>query len=122
MSAHIINELGVIQISDNVISKAISDVAMQSYGVVGLVSASATDSLLTLLGKDNITKGVVLNIKNNKMTIDLHVILEYGVKISVVTENLIDAIKFHVEEHTGIEVEKVNIIVRDIRLQNQEEI
>ena len=122
MTAHIVNELGVVQIDEQVIINIASKAAMQSYGIVGFVSATATDTILTLLKQENLSKGIVLSIKDNKIILDLYVILEYGVKISTVSENIINTIKFKVEESTGIDVDKINIIVKDIRLQNQEEI
>lgn len=121
MSAHIINKMGIVNIDEQVIKTIASNAAMESYGIVGLVNATATESLFDLLMKENLSKGVILKVEDNKINIDLHVILEYGVKISVVSKNIIDTIKFNVEESTGITVEKINIIVRDIRLQNQEE-
>lgn len=48
---------------------------------------------------------------------DLFVILEYGINISVVAENIIEKVKFNVENLTGLEVEKVNVFVQDIRVQ-----
>ncbi|WP_099203069.1 Asp23/Gls24 family envelope stress response protein [Miniphocaeibacter massiliensis] len=122
MSAHIINEFGSITVSDQVITNIASNVAMESYGIVGLVNANTTNTILTLLKKDNLSKGVTVTIENNKITIDLSVILEHGVQISVVSENIIETVKFNVEEKTGIKVDKVNILVRDIRLQDQEEV
>lgn len=121
MSAHIINKMGIVKIDEQVIKTIASNAAMESYGIVGLVSATTTDSLYNLLMNENLSKGVILRVEDNKINIDLHVILEYGVKISVVSKNIIDTIKFNVEQTTGIKVDSINIIVRDIRLQNQEE-
>ncbi len=122
MSAHIINEFGSITISEQVITDIASNVAMESYGIVGLVNATTTNAILTLLKKENLSKGVTIKIENNKITIDLSVILEHGVQISVVSENIIETVKFNVEEKTGIKVDKVNILIRDIRLQDQEDL
>mgnify|MGYP002757144444 CR=1 FL=1 len=120
MSAYIKNELGLIKIDDQVIATIASEAAMKCYGVVGLVNASASESILTLLGKESLSKGIILKIQDNKINIDLSVILEFGVQIAVVCENIIETIKFQVEHETGIPVDKINVIVRDIRLHNQE--
>ena len=122
MSAHLVNDYGVIQIKNEVINIIASNAAMELYGVVGLVNANATESILSLLKNDNLSKGVLLSINENKISLDLHVILEYGVNISAVCENIIDTIKYKLEENTGIKVNRVNVIVRDIKLQNQEDI
>ena len=57
-----------------------------------------------------------MSIKNNKLTINFHVIVSYGVSILAVTDNLISNVKYKVEEFTGIEVEKINIFVEGVRV------
>ena len=57
-----------------------------------------------------------MSIHNNKLTINFHVIVAYGVSILAVTDNLISNVKYKVEEFTGIEVEKINIFVEGVRV------
>ena len=57
-----------------------------------------------------------MSIRNNKLTINFHVIVAYGVSILAVTDNLISNVKYKVEEFTGIEVEKINIFVEGVRV------
>ena len=47
---------------------------------------------------------------------DFHVIVSYGVSISAVTDNLINNVKYKVEEFTGMEIEKINILVEGVRV------
>ena len=54
--------------------------------------------------------------KKGGLEIDLSVVLQYGVKITVVSENIIETVKFNLEKYTGLKVEKINVIVQDIRL------
>ena len=53
---------------------------------------------------------------NNKLTLDFHVIVAYGVSILAVSDNLISNVKYKVEEFTGIEIEKINIFVEGVRV------
>ena len=57
-----------------------------------------------------------MDIKENKISIDFHVIVSYGVSISAVSDNLIESVKYRVEEFTGMEVEKINIFVEGVRV------
>ena len=76
-----------------------------------------TDSLSArLLKMESMTRGINVSIKNNKLTINFHVIVSYGVSILAVTDNLISNVKYKVEEFTGIEVEKINIFVEGVRV------
>ena len=54
--------------------------------------------------------------ENNKLVLDFHVIVAYGVSILAVSENLISNVKYKVEEFTGIEIEKINVFVEGVRV------
>ena len=72
--------------------------------------------VVKLLRKDNLAKGITVTINNNKLTLDFHVIVSYGVSILAVSDNLIDNVKYKVEEFTGMEIEKINIFVEGVRV------
>ena len=65
--------------------------------------------------RDNIRKGVFVSVKNNKITIDFHIIVSYGVSISTVASNLMESVKYRVEEFTSLEVERINIYVEGVK-------
>lgn len=109
--------IGSISIDDNVIATLAGISAMESYGIVGMASKNATDGLFELLKWDHLTKGIKVYSQENSLSIDLHVILQYGVKISVVAENIIERVKFNIEKITGHKVDTVNIYVQGIRVQ-----
>ena len=52
----------------------------------------------------------------NKLVIDFHVIVSYGVNITAVTDNLISSVKYRVEDFTGLEVERINVYVEGVRV------
>ena len=54
--------------------------------------------------------------ENNRITLDFHVIVSYGVSISTVSDNLISTVKYKVEEFTGMKIEKINIFVEGVRV------
>ncbi|MGO1469288.1 MAG: Asp23/Gls24 family envelope stress response protein [Tissierella sp.] len=110
-------EMGTISIDENVIATLAGVSAMESYGIVGMASKNATDGLFELLKWDSLTKGIKVYLKENKLNIDLHVILQYGVKISVVAKNIIERVKFNVEKLTGQKIDSINIYVQGIRVQ-----
>ena len=53
---------------------------------------------------------------DNKVTLEFHVIVAYGVSISAVSDNLISNVKYKVEEFTGLSIEKINILVEGVRV------
>ena len=117
MPAQSKNEYGTLDIEDNVIATIAGLSAMESYGIVGMASKNATDGFFDLLRWDNLSRGVKIYTENNTVTIDLHVILEFGMRIAIVAENIIDKVKFNVENLTGLKVKKVNVYVQGIRVE-----
>jgi len=111
------NEIGIVSIDDGVIATIGGLAAMECYGIVGMASKNATDGFFELVKLENLSKGVKVHAKENKVNIDLHVILQYGIKISVVANNIIEKVKYNVENLTGLEIEKVNVYVQGIRVQ-----
>ena len=117
MKAKITNELGDILIDENVIAKYAGTTAVECYGIVGKAAVSMTDGLVKLLKKESITKGIDVKIdENNSITIDFHVIVSYGVNISSVSDNLVENVRYKVEEFTGLKVSNINIFVEGVRI------
>ena len=117
MAAKVKKDLGYISIDDNVIATIAGLSAMESYGIVGMASKNTTDGIFELLKWENLAKGIKVSTKNNTVLVDLFVILEYGVRIPVVAKNIVEKVKFNVENLTGLEVSEVNVFVQGIRVQ-----
>ena len=110
-------QYGKIVIDPDVIATYAGSVAVECFGIVGMAAVNMKDGLVKLLKRDYLTHGinVVVN-ADNKITIDYHVIISYGVSISTVSDNLIETVKYKVEEFTGMELEKINIFVEGVRV------
>ena len=105
-----------IQINPDVIALYAGTIAVECFGIVGMAAVSMKDGLVKLLKRESLTHGINVDIKENKISIDFHVIVSYGVSISAVSDNLIESVKYRVEEFTGMEVEKINIFVEGVRV------
>ena len=108
--------MGNITINTDVIAQYAGSVAVECFGIVGMAGISMKDGLVRLLKKDSLTRGIEVKIENNKLVLDFHVIVAYGVSILAVSDNLISNVKYKVEEFTGIEIEKINIFVEGVRV------
>ncbi|MCI9318983.1 MAG: Asp23/Gls24 family envelope stress response protein [Lachnospiraceae bacterium] len=112
MSTH----MGNIVIDNEVIAQYAGSVAVECFGIVGMAGVNVKDGLVRLLKMESITRGISVALNNNKLILDFHVIVAYGVSILAVADNLIDSVKYKVEEFTGIEIEKINIYVDGVRV------
>lgn len=116
MALNTTNTYGKITVSNSAIECVAGYIARDCYGVVDLVSQSFSDNLSEIMKKQPLSKGVKIITMNNRITINLSVVLKYGVSIASVSENLKSAIKYGVEEFTGMIVDYVNVNVVGVRV------
>ncbi len=116
MKARMENDLGSIVIDSNVIATYAGSVAVECFGIVGMAVVNVKNGLVSLLKKDSLEKGLAVRIEDNRISIDFHVIVSYGVSILAVADNLFSSVKYRVEEFTGMEVDKITMHVEGVRV------
>ena len=104
MKGRIDNKMGSIQIDPEVIAMYAGTTAVECFGIVGMAAVSMKDGLVRLLKKESLTHGINVAIKDNALS------------ISTVADNLIESVKYKVEEFTGMKVEKISIYVEGVRV------
>ncbi len=102
----------VIAVIAGIISSDIPGIAGMSGGVVGGIAEK--------LGRRDLAKGIKVRLNEDKVTIDLNVIAEYGTSIVESTEKLKKEVRTNVEKTTGLKVEAININVLGIELQKED--
>ena len=117
MKGSMSTDLGTITVSSDVIAKYAGTVAVECFGIIGMAAVNMKDGIYRLLKKENLTHGIQVTIsEDNRIKIDFHVIVAFGVSISAVTENLISNVKYKVEEFTRMPVDKINIYIEGVRV------
>ena len=82
-------ELGQIFITEECIAVMAGSAALDCYGLVGMASRKQLkDGIAELLGRDNLARGVEVRREQDKLYIDLYIIVSYGTKISEVAHNI----------------------------------
>ena len=114
-------DLGNIDISTDVIATLCGGAATECYGVVGMASQKMMDGFYDLLGKDNYSKGIVVEEGQTGSIINLYIIVGYGVKISEIVYEVQKKVKYVLEKTLDIDVEAVNVYVQSIRVMDQED-
>lgn len=111
------SENGKINYSDEVLSKIVGLSTMECYGVVGMVSKNATEGFWELIRVENLSKGVKISLENDeKINMELFVMVEYGTKISVIANNIIQKVRYSVENFTGLKVSSITVNVQAVRV------
>lgn len=116
MKGRMNTEFGTVLVDTDVIATYAGSVAVECFGIVGMAAVNVKDGLVKLLKKDSLQHGINVKVDENKISLDFHVIVAYGVSISAVSDNLIGNVKYRVEEFTGMEIEKINIFVEGVRV------
>ena len=116
MNGRMDSTLGSIVIDTNVIATYAGSVAVECFGIVGMASVNMKDGLVKLLRKENLERGITVRVEDNKISLDFHVIVSYGVSIQAVSNNLLDNVKYKLEAFTGMEVKEINVFVEGVRV------
>jgi len=116
MNATMNTELGNVVIDNEVIAKYAGSAAVECFGVVGMAAVNVKDGIAKLLRRESLNRGVNITVNDNKITVDFHIIVSYGVSISAVADNLVSNVRYKIEEFSGLPVEKINIYVEGVRV------
>lgn len=121
MSIENVNDLGKIEIADEVITTIAGAAALNCYGLVGMASRSQLkDGISELLGRENLRKGIEIRTDDGEISLDMYIIVGYGTKISEVASNVQSRVKYSLEKLTGLTVKEINIVVQGVRLINED--
>ena len=117
MKGQMETHLGTVVIDKEVIATYAGSVAVECFGIVGMAAVNMKDGLVKLLKRESLTHGIQIEISDeNSLTLNFHVIVAYGVNILSVSDNLMNNVKYKVEEFTGMTVDKINIFVEGVRV------
>lgn len=117
MPVKMVNQVGSIMISEHTLATIAGSAVYDCKGVVGLPVKKISDGVIDFLGIENISKGVKVHTEENKVFVDVYIIVEYGVKISDVAQMIIEAVKSKLESLAGFEVSKVNVFIEGIKVE-----
>jgi len=108
---------GSIEIANEVIATVVGGATTDIYGIVGMASRKQMkDSLNVLLRKEDYSKGVVIRQEENGITVEVYTIVSYGTKISEVSRNVQESVKYALEQQLSIVADSVNVFVQGVRV------
>ena len=108
---------GSISVSEEAVASLAGGVITECYGVVGMSSKQVLrDGWAELLKKDNYAKGVVVHDSSNGLSIDLYIIVSFGVKISEVVQEAQKKVKYVLEKTLSQDIASVNVYVQGVRV------
>ncbi|ABK62014.1 MULTISPECIES: Asp23/Gls24 family envelope stress response protein [Clostridium] len=113
-------EMGIVKISDEVVEVIAGLAASEVDGIEGMSTTLVGGITQILSGKKNLSKGIKVNVEENSATIDLYVVVKYGVKIVDVAKKVQESVKKSVELMTGLNLTAINVYVQNVVLPKEE--
>jgi len=106
------NENGSVNVSASVYTDIVGNAAANCFGVKGMAARSVRDGVYHVLRKEAVGKGVKIHFhEDGSISIDLHIVVDYGVNLSAVGASIISEVRYVVTSCTGTEVRAVNVYV-----------
>lgn len=106
--------LGKIEVLPNAVHAIAVQAISECYGVVGIAAPRLHNGQAVLLEAGQRHQGVQLHIARDQMTLDVFVVLEYGLRISEIAHNIMSGVKFSIEKMLGVPVAQVNVNVQGL--------
>jgi uncharacterized alkaline shock family protein YloU len=101
------SELGRITISSDAIAHIVGETARECYGVVAMAGRRWLP--------DRPTRGIEIHREGDEVTIDLHVVVEYGLNLTEVASTVRNRVAYEVGRLTGLPVRAVEVHIDDVR-------
>ena len=109
------NEIGAVEIADDVVAMIASLAATEVDGVSAM-AGNITNELMSKVGMKSLTKGVRVDVLEGNVTVDLAVTMEYGFNIPVTCGKVQNKVKAAIENMTGLTCTDVNIRIAGVKL------
>lgn len=104
------NHLGSVDLSDEYFEALVSQTVVSCFGVAAM-STKPVGGILSAFSHKNPYKGIVVNYRGGELTIDLHIIVLYGLNIKAVVESIIEKVTYQVQTVTSLQVQAVNVYI-----------
>jgi len=99
--------LGRITISSDAVARIVGETSRECYGVVGMAGRKWLP--------DRATRGIEIGGNGDGVTIDLHVVVEYGLNLAEVASTIRNRVTYEVERLTGLSVLAVEVHIEDVK-------
>ena len=107
---------GTLTVTEGVIADLIGYAALETFGIVGMAAPSFQDGIAKMLPARALRRGVTVKRDESGLVIDMFVIIEHGVNLMTVSQNLIDRVRFVIENYADQKISEVRVHVQGVRV------
>ena len=112
---NIVNDIGKISITSEVLTYLAGDAATSCFGVKGMVGRSKEGGPFQLLRRESMSKGVLVSFNDDgSISLELHIGVDNGVNMSTAARSIIKEVRYKLVRSTGVPVRRVDVFVDNI--------
>ena len=112
------DQLGEVKIADEVVA-IIAGLAATEVEGVSSMAGNITNEIVSRLGMKNLSKGIVVEVHENEVKVDVAVNIAYGVSIPEVSDRVQEKVKSAIENMTGLTVATINVRIASVDMATQ---
>lgn len=112
------DKLGEVKVADEVIA-IIAGLAATEVDGVSSMAGNITNEIVSRLGMKNLSKGILVEVFDNEVKVDVAINIAYGYNIPEVSTKVQDKVRSTIESMTGLNVAVVNVRIASVDMANQ---
>ena len=113
------DQVGDVRIADEVVA-IIAGLATTEVEGVSSMAGNITNEIVSKLGMKNLSKGILVEVMENEVKVDVAINIEYGYSIQEVSAKVQDKVKSAIENMTGLTVAVVNVRIASVDMAGDE--
>jgi uncharacterized alkaline shock family protein YloU len=115
-----LNDLGTIQISEDVVAAVVRKYTLSVPGVARMVGQSIVGGLANIIGKKVHDRAIRVDVDGELVNITVNIIVRFGEHVPTVATTVQQVSRKYVEQLTGQKVGRVNVIVQNLESDDEE--
>ena len=111
------DSVGDVRIADEVVAIIVGLAATEVEGVSSM-AGNITNEIVSRLGMKNLSKGIVVEVLDEEVKVDVAINIAYGFSIPEVSSKVQDKVKNAIENMTGLNVAVVNVRIASVDMES----
>lgn len=113
------DQVGDVRIADEVVA-IIAGLATTEVEGVSSMAGNITNEIVSKLGMKNLSKGILVEVMDDEVKVDVAINIAYGYSIPDVSAKVQDKVKSAIENMTGLTVAVVNVRIASVDMAGDE--
>jgi len=114
------NEMGSIQISEDVVAAVVRKYTLSVPGVARMVGQSIVGGLANIIGKKVSDRAIRVDVDSDHVNVTVSIIVKFGEHVPTVATNVQNVCRKYVEQLTGQKVGRVNVVVQNLEVEEED--